>query len=186
MADAPADGRPVMVRVRVRRMRCTTLDCPVQDVPGVGHGLAGPLPAAHHAAGHPACGVARPLMCRAGAPRLAALGFRSRGTPRCALCCRFRCPRSPFHGCWELMTSRCAAVGRVRVGPQGRGEDSHSDRTRVDRDPIAAGIACTDGGSTESRRAVMFPHRRAESPFHAADDQQGRLVAAVLIVGPNF
>jgi transposase len=39
LADVPADGRPVVVHVRVRRMRCPDLDCPVQtfreQVPGV-------------------------------------------------------------------------------------------------------------------------------------------------------
>jgi hypothetical protein len=38
-ADVPADGRPVVVLVRVRRMRCPDLDCPVQtfreQVPGL-------------------------------------------------------------------------------------------------------------------------------------------------------
>ena len=38
VADVPADGRPVVVHVRVRRMRCPALDCPVQtfreQVPG--------------------------------------------------------------------------------------------------------------------------------------------------------
>ncbi|WP_269189783.1 transposase family protein [Haloechinothrix halophila] len=27
VADVPVDGRPVMVRVRARRMRCSTMDC---------------------------------------------------------------------------------------------------------------------------------------------------------------
>jgi hypothetical protein len=39
VADAPADGRPVVLHVRVRRMRCPALNCPVQtfreQVPGV-------------------------------------------------------------------------------------------------------------------------------------------------------
>ena len=39
VADVPADGRPVVLRVRVRRMRCPALDCPVQtfreQVPGL-------------------------------------------------------------------------------------------------------------------------------------------------------
>jgi transposase len=39
VADVPADGRPVVVHVRVRRMRCPDLSCPVQtfreQVPGV-------------------------------------------------------------------------------------------------------------------------------------------------------
>ena len=30
VADVPADGRPVVVRVRVRRLRCPALGCPVQ------------------------------------------------------------------------------------------------------------------------------------------------------------
>jgi transposase len=30
VADVPADGRPVVVRVRVRRLRCPALNCPVQ------------------------------------------------------------------------------------------------------------------------------------------------------------
>ena len=38
-ADVPADGRPVVVQVRMRRMRCPALSCPVQrfreQVPGV-------------------------------------------------------------------------------------------------------------------------------------------------------
>ncbi len=38
-ADVPADGRPVVVQVRVRRMRCPALGCPAQtfreQVPGV-------------------------------------------------------------------------------------------------------------------------------------------------------
>jgi transposase len=38
-ADAPVDGRRVLVKVRVRRMRCPALDCKVQtfreQVPGV-------------------------------------------------------------------------------------------------------------------------------------------------------
>jgi transposase len=39
VAGVPADGRPVVVRVRVRRLRCPVLSCPVQtfreQVPGV-------------------------------------------------------------------------------------------------------------------------------------------------------
>ena len=39
VADVPADGCPVVVHARVRRMRCPDLDCPVQafreQVPGV-------------------------------------------------------------------------------------------------------------------------------------------------------
>jgi hypothetical protein len=49
-ADVPADGRRVLVRVRVRRMRCPALDCKVQAFPRAGPGRPGPLPAAHLAA----------------------------------------------------------------------------------------------------------------------------------------
>lgn len=39
VADVPADGRPVTVRVQVRRLRCPVLECPVhtfrEQVPGV-------------------------------------------------------------------------------------------------------------------------------------------------------
>jgi transposase len=39
LADVPADGRPVVVRARVRRLRCPVPGCPVQtfreQVPGV-------------------------------------------------------------------------------------------------------------------------------------------------------
>ena len=39
VADVPAGGRPVVLQVRVRRMRCPALNCPVQtfgeQVPGV-------------------------------------------------------------------------------------------------------------------------------------------------------
>jgi transposase len=39
IADVPADGRPVVLQIRVRRMRCPVLGCPVQtfreQVPGV-------------------------------------------------------------------------------------------------------------------------------------------------------
>ncbi len=39
VADVPADGRPVVVQVRVRRMRCPDLGCPVrtfrEQVPGL-------------------------------------------------------------------------------------------------------------------------------------------------------
>ncbi len=39
VADVPADGRPVVLHVRIRRMRCAVPGCPVQtfreQVPGV-------------------------------------------------------------------------------------------------------------------------------------------------------
>ena len=46
-ADVPVDGRRVLVRVRVRRMRCPALDCTGADLPRAGPGRPGPLPAAH-------------------------------------------------------------------------------------------------------------------------------------------
>jgi len=42
VADVPADGRPVVVHVRVRRMRYPGLDCPVQTFREQIPGTAGP------------------------------------------------------------------------------------------------------------------------------------------------
>jgi len=74
VADVPADGRPVVVRVRMRRMRCPDLDCPVQtfreQVPGV---LDRYQRRTTRLAGQ-AGAVARALAGRAGAGLLVALG----------------------------------------------------------------------------------------------------------------
>jgi transposase len=75
LADVPADGRPVVVRVQVRRLRCPVLDCPVQtfreQVPGV---LERYQRRTARLAGQ-ASEVARRLAGRAGAGLLAALGI---------------------------------------------------------------------------------------------------------------
>ena len=76
-ADVPADGRRVLVKVKVRRMRCAALDCAVQtfreQVPGVldryqrrTTRLTGQVSA-----------VARELAGRAGTRLLSALGIRA-------------------------------------------------------------------------------------------------------------
>jgi transposase len=74
VADVPADGRPVMVRVRVRRMRCPVPGCPVQtfreQVPGVLDRYQRRTTRLAGQAGE----VARRLAGRAGAGLLAALG----------------------------------------------------------------------------------------------------------------
>jgi transposase len=74
LADVPADGRPVVVRVRVRRLRCPVLDCPVQtfreQVPGVLDRYQRRTTRLAGQAGE----VARRLAGRAGAGLLAALG----------------------------------------------------------------------------------------------------------------
>ena len=74
VADVPAEGRPVVVRVRVRRMRCPDLGCPVQtfreQVPGV---LDRYQRRTTRLAGQ-AGAVTRLLAGRAGAGLLAALG----------------------------------------------------------------------------------------------------------------
>jgi len=74
VADVPADGRPVVLHVRVRRLRCPVLDCPVQtfreQVPGV---LDRYQRRTTRLAGQ-ASEVARRLAGRAGAGLLAALG----------------------------------------------------------------------------------------------------------------
>jgi zinc-finger of transposase IS204/IS1001/IS1096/IS1165/Transposase len=75
VADLPADGRPVVVNVRVRRMRCAALSCPVQtfreQVPGV---LGRYQRRTTRLAGQ-AGEVTRRLAGRAGAGLLAALGI---------------------------------------------------------------------------------------------------------------
>jgi zinc-finger of transposase IS204/IS1001/IS1096/IS1165 len=74
VADVPADGRPVVVHVRVRRMRCPELSCPVQtfreQVPGVLDRYQRRTVRLAGQAGE----VARRLAGRAGAGLLAALG----------------------------------------------------------------------------------------------------------------
>jgi transposase len=74
VADVPADGRPVVLRVRVRRMRCPALGCPVQtfreQVPGVLDRYQRRTTRLVGQAGE----VARRLAGRAGAGLLAALG----------------------------------------------------------------------------------------------------------------
>jgi transposase len=75
VADVPADGRPVVVRVRVRRMRCPVAGCPVQtfreQVPGVLDRYQRRTTRLAGQAGE----VARRLAGRAGAGLLAALGI---------------------------------------------------------------------------------------------------------------
>ena len=74
VADVPADGRPVVVRVRVRRMRCPVPGCPVQtfreQVPGVLDRYQRRTTRLAGRAGE----VARRLAGRAGAGLLTALG----------------------------------------------------------------------------------------------------------------
>jgi transposase len=74
VADVPADGRPVVVRVRVRRMRCPVPGCPVQtfreQVPGVLDRYQRRTTRLAGQAGE----VARRLAGRAGAGLLAVLG----------------------------------------------------------------------------------------------------------------
>jgi transposase len=75
LADVPADGRPVVVLVRVRRMRCPVLDCPVQtfreQVPGVLDRYQRRTPRLAGQAGE----VARRLAGRAGSALATALGI---------------------------------------------------------------------------------------------------------------
>ena len=74
VADVPADGRPVVVRVRVRRLRCPALGCPVQtfreQVPGVLDRYQRRTVRLTGQAGQVACRLAG----RAGAGLMAALG----------------------------------------------------------------------------------------------------------------
>ena len=112
VADVPADGRPVVVRVRVRQMRCPVPGCPVQtfreQVPGVLDRYQRRTTRLAGQAGE----VARRLAGRAGAGRR--WESRCRGIPRCACCCGLPCPRSPCRGCPAPVISRCAAARSAR------------------------------------------------------------------------
>ena len=93
VADVPADGRPVVVRVRVRRLRCPALGCPVQtfreQVPGVLDRYQRRTARLTGQAGQVACRLAG----RAGAGFMAALGVPlSRDTARCGSCSGSRLP----------------------------------------------------------------------------------------------
>jgi transposase len=74
VADVPADGRPVVVHVRVRRMRCPALDCPVQTFREQVAGVLDRYQRRTTRLAGQAGEVARRLAGRAGAGLLAALG----------------------------------------------------------------------------------------------------------------
>ena len=74
VADVPADGRPVVVRVRVRRMRCPVPGCPVQTFREQVPGVLGRYQRRTTRLACQAGEVARRLAGRAGAGLLAALG----------------------------------------------------------------------------------------------------------------
>ena len=113
-ADVPVDGRRVVVKVRVRRMRCPALGCTVQtfreQVPGVLDRYQRRI--ARLTAQVSA--VARELAGRASARLLPALGIGvSRHTALRALL-RSPFPRWRCRGCWGSTTSRCAAAASTR------------------------------------------------------------------------
>jgi transposase len=74
VADVPADGRPVVVRVRVRRMRCPALGCPVQTFREQVQGVLDRYQRRTVRLTGQAGQVARRLAGRAGAGLMAALG----------------------------------------------------------------------------------------------------------------
>jgi transposase len=74
VADVPADGRPVVVRVRVRRLRCPALDCPVQTFREQVQGVLDRYQRRTVRLAGLAGEVARRLAGRAGAGLLAVLG----------------------------------------------------------------------------------------------------------------
>ena len=92
-AGVPIDGRRVLVKVRVRRMRCPALNCKVQmfreQVPGVLERYQRRISrlTAQVSA------VARESAGRASARLLPALGIGSPGIPRCGSSLRSPCPR---------------------------------------------------------------------------------------------
>jgi len=74
-ADVPADGRPVVVRVRVRRLRCPAAGCPVQTFREQVPGLLDRYQRRTTRLTSQAGAVARRLAGRAGAGLTAALGI---------------------------------------------------------------------------------------------------------------
>ena len=76
VADVPAGGRPVVLHVRVRRMRCPALDCPVQTFGEQVPGLLDRYQRRTKRLTIQVGDVARQLAGRAGAALLAALGVR--------------------------------------------------------------------------------------------------------------
>ncbi len=92
VADVPADGRPVVVHVRVRRMRCPDSGLPGADVPRAVPGLLDRYQRRTvRLAGQAGEAVSR-LAGRAGAALLAALASRCHGIPRCGCYCGSRLP----------------------------------------------------------------------------------------------
>ena len=91
-ADVPVDGRRVLVRVRVRRMRCPVLDCKVQtfreQVPGVLERYQRRISRLTAQVSI----VARELAGRASARLLPAWASCSPGIPRCGSSSRSPCP----------------------------------------------------------------------------------------------
>jgi transposase len=75
VADVPADGRPVVVRVRVRRMRCPAAGCPVQTFREQVPGLLDRYQRRTMRLTSQAGAVAHQLAGRAGAGLMAALGI---------------------------------------------------------------------------------------------------------------
>ena len=110
LADVAADGRPVVLRVRVRRMRCPVPGCPVQTfrerVPGLLDRYQRRTTRLAGRAGE----VARRLAGRAGAGLLTALGVPVSRDTALRMLLRFPCPRSACRGCWASTISRCAAA----------------------------------------------------------------------------
>jgi transposase len=76
VADVPADGRPVVLRVRVRRLRCPDLSCPVQTFREQVAGVLDRYQRRTTRLAGQAGEVARRLAGRAGAGLLPALGVR--------------------------------------------------------------------------------------------------------------
>jgi len=100
----------VVVRVRVRRMRCPVAGCAVQtfreQVPGVLDRYQRRTMRLAGQAGE----ADRRLAGRAGAGLLTALGVWLLRHTALRLLLRLALPRSSCRGCWASMTSRCAAA----------------------------------------------------------------------------
>lgn len=114
LADVPADGRPVVVRVRVRRLRCPVLGCRAQtfreQVPGV---LDRYQRRTTRLTGQASEAVRR-LAGRAGAGLLRSLGVPVSRHTALRVLLNIPLPEVSIPACSASTTSRCAAAMSTR------------------------------------------------------------------------
>jgi hypothetical protein len=109
-ADVPVDGRRVLVRLRMRRMRCPASECTQQTFREQVPGLVERYQRRTVRLGEQVCGVARELAGRASARLLPALGIAVGRDTAVLVLMGIPLPVPRFRGCWGSMISLCAGV----------------------------------------------------------------------------